>query len=346
MAATYSPMQVDEEDATDPLSPMQIHEDEGAMDPLSAILFAQEGGLRFYPGYQTALQEIRQGRKRSCWMWFIFPSLEGVRQHRMPDMLLPNFDAVVAYLQHDTLGPRLLVITDASLTQVTASHRLVPSVSLFGGQLDSTKVHESCTMFAVAAVAIGHENALLLFVRFIRRCFRVPNPTVLRVLREESRTSSSVDQFFKMEHWIQRLEENIASIQQEKEPEAKPNKLLNDAQLVKRPLKMNDLILNQNPKEQREAYRTKESQKFAATSHAWMQTDSNEAQREPLFAMESSHGNEPEHKSFRAMEPAHGNEPEHKSLLVVEDSDGNEPTLLGSFVQKFLAVFKNFWRRD
>ena len=60
------------------------------------------------PVYETVLGELRAGRKRSHWMWFIFPQIAGLGHsttaHRFA---LSSLDEAAAYLAHPVLGLRL-----------------------------------------------------------------------------------------------------------------------------------------------------------------------------------------------------------------------------------------------
>lgn len=148
---------------------------------LAEILDAQNGGLLYYPGYEVALDEIRNGSKLSCWMWYIWPSMHGIRSHRMPNLLLPNFQTAIDYLRHETLRYRLVKITKAAERTLSLGQS---TTRLFGGVLDSTKVHESCTMFALAAIAIGSTEHAHLFVRVVQVYFGEPNKTVVEFFEE------------------------------------------------------------------------------------------------------------------------------------------------------------------
>lgn len=154
---------------------------------IEAILAAQNGYLAGYPGYPVALSEIRRGRKCSCWMWYIWPSLAGVREHRMPHMIL-SFAESVAYVKHDVLGPRLLEITFYATSQL---RRGIKGEILFGWELDSIKFHEACTAFAVAAVANNDVDSALVFAQGIT-LYGGLNPKVVQVLKSKGNSSVSV----------------------------------------------------------------------------------------------------------------------------------------------------------
>lgn len=58
--------------------------------------------------YAEVLRELRSGRKRSHWMWFIFPQLAGLgRSDTARYYAIGSLDEARAYLAHPLLGPRL-----------------------------------------------------------------------------------------------------------------------------------------------------------------------------------------------------------------------------------------------
>jgi uncharacterized protein (DUF1810 family) len=60
------------------------------------------------PVYPRVLAELRQGRKQSHWMWFIFPQLSGLGHSPMARRFaIASREEAVAYLEHDILGSRL-----------------------------------------------------------------------------------------------------------------------------------------------------------------------------------------------------------------------------------------------
>lgn len=59
--------------------------------------------------YPDVVAELRQGRKQSHWMWFIFPQLAGLGNSAMAQRYaLSSRDEAMAYLGHAVLGPRLV----------------------------------------------------------------------------------------------------------------------------------------------------------------------------------------------------------------------------------------------
>jgi uncharacterized protein (DUF1810 family) len=60
------------------------------------------------PVYQRVAAELRQGRKQSHWMWFIFPQLAGLGHSPMAQRFaIASREEAIAYLEHGILGPRL-----------------------------------------------------------------------------------------------------------------------------------------------------------------------------------------------------------------------------------------------
>lgn len=165
----------------------------GRVSAMEAILKLQSGES-YYPHYEEALEEMRLGNKRSCWMWYIFPTLRGVRRHRMPSLLLESFTVAQEYLQHAILGKRLLEVTEIAEVHLTKG---VAPTQLFGWEVDSIKFHETCSVFAVAAVANGTTDASALFIRAIRH-YGGMNENAFRFLKtvviENDRASLTMEQ--------------------------------------------------------------------------------------------------------------------------------------------------------
>jgi uncharacterized protein (DUF1810 family) len=93
--------------------------------------------------YHVALSEIKNGRKRSHWMWYIFPQVAGLGQSEYSRFYgIRNRNEAEAYLQHPVLGLRLCEISNA-LLQLPGSDAL----SIFGSP-DHKKLQSSMTLFA------------------------------------------------------------------------------------------------------------------------------------------------------------------------------------------------------
>ena len=98
------------------------------------------------PVYENVLAELRNGRKTSHWMWFVFPQIRGLGISPTAQYYaVSGLDEARAYLAHPVLGPRLLACTAA----VTAHHG-IPVSRIFGAP-DDLKFRSSMTLFELAA---------------------------------------------------------------------------------------------------------------------------------------------------------------------------------------------------
>eukprot|EP00440_Ansanella_granifera_P055219 gb/GFBE01059860.1/.p1 GENE.gb/GFBE01059860.1/~~gb/GFBE01059860.1/.p1 ORF type:complete len:179 (+),score=30.81 gb/GFBE01059860.1/:1-537(+) len=113
-------------------------------------------------GYQTALAEIRAGQKRSCWIWYIWPCLAPVRVTSRPHYSLPDLQAAAEFVRHDSLGSRLMEITEAAVDHLSRGSK--PNI-VFGSSTDAQKFHESATCFAVVAAEAKDVTQLELWCR-------------------------------------------------------------------------------------------------------------------------------------------------------------------------------------
>lgn len=106
---------------------------------LDRFLKAQE------ESYDTALDELKAGRKRSHWIWFIFPQLAGLGQSPTSQFYgIKSLDEAAAYLQHPVLGGRLHESLKVLQTlEETDADRIF-------GELDAMKFRSSLTLFVEA----------------------------------------------------------------------------------------------------------------------------------------------------------------------------------------------------
>ena len=105
---------------------------------LERFVDAQDDG----GAYQAALRELRDGRKRSHWMWFVFPQIAGLGQSAASRRYaISSLDEARAYVEHPVLGPRLAECVRALIERSDASAR-----DIFGG-IDSMKLRSSMTLF-------------------------------------------------------------------------------------------------------------------------------------------------------------------------------------------------------
>ena len=93
--------------------------------------------------YETALSEIKRGRKQSHWMWYIFPQIQGLGFSATSKLYaIKNLKEAQAYLNHPLLGKRLKEITDALINLPTNDAH-----EIFGSP-DDVKLKSSMTLFA------------------------------------------------------------------------------------------------------------------------------------------------------------------------------------------------------
>ena len=107
---------------------------------LARFLDAQDGV------YPTALAELRSGRKRTHWMWFIFPQLDGLGSSSMARRFaIRDINEASAYLAHSILGRQLLECCRVLLALPTTSATDIL------GYPDDLKLRSSMTLFALVA---------------------------------------------------------------------------------------------------------------------------------------------------------------------------------------------------
>lgn len=96
--------------------------------------------------YEGALLELRFGHKRSHWMWFVFPQIDGLGSSRTARRYaIKSLDEARAYLRHPLLGARLLECTQAVMgVEGRTAHQIF-------GAPDDRKFCSSMTLFEVVA---------------------------------------------------------------------------------------------------------------------------------------------------------------------------------------------------
>jgi len=98
--------------------------------------------------YDIAVREIRNGRKQSHWMWYVFPQFAGLGMSPTSQRYaIGSLAEASAYLAHPVLGPRLLECADAVLALRDRS-----ALEVFGSP-DDMKLRSSATLFAAVSPA-------------------------------------------------------------------------------------------------------------------------------------------------------------------------------------------------
>ncbi|HET9104034.1 MAG TPA: DUF1810 domain-containing protein [Solirubrobacteraceae bacterium] len=95
--------------------------------------------------YEQALAELRSGRKRGHWIWFVFPQIAGLGFSEMSRRYaIGSLAEAGAYLAHPVLGARLIACAEALLA--LPGHDPVAVM----GEIDAIKLRSSMTLFARA----------------------------------------------------------------------------------------------------------------------------------------------------------------------------------------------------
>jgi uncharacterized protein (DUF1810 family) len=122
--------------------------------------------------YEDAEAELRAGRKRSHWMWFVFPQLRELgRSATAVHFGIGSRAEAVAYLTHDVLGPRL-----RHCARLAAGSGAASAEALMG-PVDALKLRSSMTLFA----AVTDEDSE--FVAVLEKFYDgVPDPLTVELL--------------------------------------------------------------------------------------------------------------------------------------------------------------------
>src|ERR1700730_15634994 len=98
------------------------------------------------PVYDRVRAELQEGRKRSHWMWFIFPQIAGLGSSPLARRFaISSLSEAAAFLEHPILGPRL--------AECTRLGKLIQgrSIEQIFGRPDDLKFRSSMTLFARAS---------------------------------------------------------------------------------------------------------------------------------------------------------------------------------------------------
>ena len=110
--------------------------------------------------YQTALSEIENGKKRSHWMWYIFPQVDGLGFSETSRFYaIKDLEEAEAFLNQPVLGRRLTEICEALLQQKSNNAN-----QIFGSP-DDVKLKSSMTLFAAVP------NANMVFQAVLKKFF-------------------------------------------------------------------------------------------------------------------------------------------------------------------------------
>ena len=107
--------------------------------------------------YASALAETQRGQKRSHWIWFIFPQIEGLGSSSTARAYaIRDLDEARAYLRDPILRSRYEEIAGAVAEQLA---RDTPLEQLMGSAIDAQKLASSLTLFRTAAQSLTVEDS-------------------------------------------------------------------------------------------------------------------------------------------------------------------------------------------
>jgi uncharacterized protein (DUF1810 family) len=128
--------------------------------------------------YERAPAEVRSGRKRSHWMWYIFPQIDGLSLSPISRRYsIKSLDEAKAYLDHPVLGPRLVECAEAALgVEGRSAYEIL-------GSPDDMKLRSCATLFASVTAADS------VFARLLDRFFEgKPDGKTLQMLEASKST--------------------------------------------------------------------------------------------------------------------------------------------------------------
>jgi len=110
---------------------------------LQRFVNAQDSGLVEYgtASYETALREIKEGRKRTHWIWYVFPQMKGLGHSQLSQFYgINGREEAYAYMDHPVLSQRLIEATEAVLNNEKSAYEI------FGN--DTVKFKSCMRLFA------------------------------------------------------------------------------------------------------------------------------------------------------------------------------------------------------
>lgn len=133
-------------------------------------------------GYQRALREIKNGKKRSHWMWYIFPQIQGLGRSEMNQYYsIKNLNEAKEYMANEILRNHLIEISQALLQLESNNPR-----EIFGYP-DYLKLQSSMTLFGIA------DPEQTVFKQVLDKFYNgEPDVKTIDKLKKEKRTSLEI----------------------------------------------------------------------------------------------------------------------------------------------------------
>jgi uncharacterized protein (DUF1810 family) len=165
------------------------------MVPIERFVTAQADPVA---GFDAALAELRSGRKRGHWIWYVFPQLAGLGSSAQSRFYgLAEIGEAVEYLKHPLLGARLTEATTAVVEQIRKG---VALSTLMGSPIDLMKLVSSLTLFESAAARVyeregseAHGTFTALADEVLMAAFAEGHPRCQRTLASLRRESGPRD---------------------------------------------------------------------------------------------------------------------------------------------------------
>ncbi|MDR1473031.1 MAG: DUF1810 family protein [Lactobacillales bacterium] len=131
---------------------------------LVRFITAQTQGINSCPPIETAFQELKNGKKQTHWIWYVFPQIKGLGQSVMcKNYDILNLEEAKQYLLDLNLRSNLQKAIQLALsTKKTA-------IEVFGS--DDVKVKSSLTLFSIAAFKLGNQEMVELIQQALKFFF-------------------------------------------------------------------------------------------------------------------------------------------------------------------------------
>ena len=141
--------------------------------------------------YDLALQEIKNGKKLSCWMWYIFPQIRGLGMSPISKVFgIADIKEAIQYLQNDTLKDNLITITKAVLDLGNVN------ITQVFGPIDDIKLKSSMTLFNEAENLSGI-NCGKYFIQILNQFFNGEKDektlSILEIQKKEKNDNNRID---------------------------------------------------------------------------------------------------------------------------------------------------------
>jgi len=140
---------------------------------IERFIDAYNNGYNNYKStFDIALKEIKKGKKKSCWMWYIFPQIDGLINN--PSNMTKHFsiksiEEAILFLNNEIVGEKLKEIT-RSVLNLKLNNNQITSKTIF--EDDSLKLLSSMTLFSYI-FKITNEKGINIFEEVINKYYTI-----------------------------------------------------------------------------------------------------------------------------------------------------------------------------